>query len=395
MHLSDGEIRAYIDQELPQKSNQRVKQHLHECLRCQERHHSMLIGAQKIKNRLDTLDPGNQPGHIQSGEAIIKLNNSIHKKETEKMWSKISSKKMRPIWIGLGFAILIIVSMTFAPVRAIANNLLGLFRVEQFAVVEVNPELLREQFGSSAQFEQILTQSIQIEENGQPIQVSTREEAQELVNFDVRLPAGMNARSSELVVNPSGRATFVVDTAILQAVLEEIGRSDIEIPAGVNGATVKLYLKEGVSASYGDCEPDPTAVDEGNAANYADYAIIPRLSNCTRFWQIPGPSIEAPPGLDLEQIGGAYLQLLGMSQQEAETFARNVDWTSTFIIPVPMNGTSYEEFPVDGVTGILVQQSFEDGEQQYALLWVKDGIVYLLAGPGGPTNAANIARSLR
>jgi len=392
MHLSDGEIRAYQDQELPEKVNQRVNQHLDECMRCQERHQSLLIAAQRIRNRIGSLDDGSQSGHIQSGEAINRLNNSMQIKETKTMWQSISSKKMRPVWIGLGFAVLIIVSMTFAPVRAIANNLLGLFRVEQFAVVEVNPELLREQFGSSTQFEQIITQSVQIVENGQPVQVSSREEAQELVNFDVRLPGGMNARSRELVVNPSARATFIVDTTILQAVLDEIGRSDIEIPAGVNGATVKLYLKEGVSAMYGDCEPTPTAYDE---AHYANYPIIPRLSNCTLFWQIPSPSIEAPPGLDLERIGSAYLQLLGMSQQEAETFARNVDWTSTFIIPVPMNGASYEEFPIDGVTGILVQQAFEDGGQQYALMWVKDGIVYLLAGPGGPSSAANIARSLR
>lgn len=392
MHLSDGEIRSYQDRELTQKANQRVKQHLDECLRCQERHQSLLNAAQRTRERVASLDPGSQQGHIQSGESIIRLNNSIQKKEAKTMWKKFGSKKMRPIWIGLGLVILIIVSMTVAPVRAIANNLLGLFRVEQFAVVEVNPELLWEQFGSSTQFEQIITQRIQVEENGQPVEVSTREEAQELVNFDVRLPAGMNAQSSELVVNPAGRATFIVDTTILQAVLEEIGRSDITVPAGVNGATVKLYLKEGVSAAYGDCEPDPTSYDEGGNA---DYAIMPRLSNCTLFWQIPSPSIEAPPGLNLEQIGTAYLQLLGMSQQEAETFARNVDWTSTFIIPIPMNGTSYEEFPVDGVTGILIQQAFEDGEQQYVLMWVKDGIVYLLAGPGGPTTAASIARSLR
>ncbi len=102
-----------------------------------------------------------------------------------------------------------------------------------------------------------------------------------------------------------------------------------------------------------------------------------------------------PPGLDIVRIGEAFLQVLGMSSEEAAQFSRNLDWTTTLIIPIPRYGASYEEVSVDGVTGTLIRQSLEDHAPQYLLIWIKDGIVYALTGPGTGSNAQNIVRTLQ
>ncbi len=392
MHLSDGEIKAYIDQETGADEVQRTEKHLATCSRCQERHQALLITSEQIQSNLSALEPAGKSHPIPASTARHRLHARFQEKELT-MWNKLFSRKARPVWIGLAIVAILAISMTFAPVRAIANSFLGLFRVEQFTVVKINPADLPDQLGSSTQLEAMLSQDIQIEERGDHFSVPNKEQASLSAKFDVRLPAGMNQPLSILEVQPGGRVTFTVDAKRVQILLDEIGRADIQIPAGVDGATVKLDISDGVSAQYGDCRFDAeTAAMEGFDP---DNPTIPQLPRCTTLIQMPSPTISAPPGLNLTKIGEAYLQLLGMSRADAEKFAQKVDWTTTLVMPLPMYGTSYKEVQVDGVTGIIIEQDLDDHENQYILLWVKDGIVYALTGPGNQTTALAIARSLR
>jgi tRNA(Ile)-lysidine synthase TilS/MesJ len=48
---------------------------------------------------------------------------------------------------------------------------------------------------------------------------------------------------------------------------------------------------------------------------------------------------------------------------------------------------------VDGVTGTLILQ--KDYVPKYMLLWVKEGIVYALSGPGDSSTALAIAASIK
>jgi hypothetical protein len=86
----------------------------------------------------------------------------------------------------------------------------------------------------------------------------------------------------------------------------------------------------------------------------------------------------------LAQIG---LEFSGMSREEAAAFTATVDWTSTLVIPVPCRATAYEDISVDGVTGKLIQR-VSDYSPEYALIWVKDGIVYAVSGTGTDTAPA-------
>jgi hypothetical protein len=110
--------------------------------------------------------------------------------------------------------------------------------------------------------------------------------------------------------------------------------------------------------------------------------------------QMPSPTITAPPGLDIPKIGEAYLQLMGMSPEEAASFAQTVDWSTTLVIPIPRYGTTYREVPIDGVNGTLIVQESEDRADQYLMVWVKDGILYSITGPGDGSSALRLANSL-
>jgi hypothetical protein len=111
--------------------------------------------------------------------------------------------------------------------------------------------------------------------------------------------------------------------------------------------------------------------------------------------QMPSPVIEAPPGIDIAQLGEAFLQVMGLSPEEAAQFSQTVDWTTTLVVPIPRYGMAYEEVSVDGVEGILILQDEKVRDENYVLIWVKEGVLYTLTGPGDEAEALRIANSLR
>jgi hypothetical protein len=320
------------------------------------------------------------------------LQERLLEKEDQTMFQKIFSRRYRPAWAVIGLILVLAVAMAFPPVQAIANSFLGLFRVQQFTVVQVNPGNLPEQLGSASQLEYMFTQDVDIQEGGEPIEVSSAAEASQLAGIPVRLPVGMNGEQ-KLSVVPGMHATFNVDMEHVQALLNEIGMADIQLPENLDGATVTVEVQEGVSAQYGECEFDP---EEAHADGYdPDSPEIPRLSRCTTLVQTPSPVVSAPPGLDIAKVGEAFFQVMGMPAEEAAHFAQNIDWTTTFVIPIPRYGTSYQDVLIDDVTGTLILQDLDDHPDQYMLLWVKDDIVYALTGPGDRSTALRIANSLK
>ena len=184
---------------------------------------------------------------------------------------------------------------------------------------------------------------------------------------------------------------MIVDLPKVQALLDEIGADDMQLPQALDGAEVSMELPVAVGAVFGDCEVSEEMIRE---ARVDPDGQLPDLRECVTLTQFPSPEIIAPPGLDLASIGELFLQLLGMTPEEAAQFSQNVDWTTTLVIPIPRYGTEYQDVFVDGVEGTLIMQSQRDHFPHYLLVWINDGIVYALTGPGTADSAVDIANSL-
>lgn len=307
------------------------------------------------------------------------------------MLSRIFSRPYRAAWTAAIVILLLVAALAFPPLRAIANDFLGLFRVQQFTVVQVNPAGLPEQLGTSGTLESIFTKDLQIETNGEPQAAADRSEASVAAGIDVRLPLRAGGEP-QITVNPGGKITFDVDLQLARAVLQEIGRSDLELPDNLDGAVIQVDVPVSVSAQFGACQPD---LEEARREGFdPDDPGAPFGRGCTTLIQMPSPVVTAPPNLDLDRLAQVFLQVLGMSEQDAAHFAATVDWTTTLVLPVPAYGTSYQDVLVDGVSGTIIQHELEDHPSQYLLLWVKDDIVYALTGSGSEVTALQIAGSM-
>jgi len=287
--------------------------------------------------------------------------------------------------IGAIALLLLTMILVIPGTRALAGELLNLFRVQQVTVIPVDFTGMEQLTGNDmfgTNFSELVSSSVDMtKEPGKPVQAADADEASQLAGFAVRLPQGIAA--SQIGVTDSAAFSVTVDRVKAQALLDEAGRGDLVLPESIDGAEISVSIPGSVSAAYGDC-PDLTA--EENESDQAG-SLGRRYLDCVILAQIPSPSVNAPADIDVGQLAQIGLEFTGMTREEAAAYTSTVDWTSTLVVPIPRNAATYEQVQVDGVTGTLIQRPSDD-HPQFALIWVKNGIVYAISGLGSNSQQA-------
>jgi hypothetical protein len=389
MHLSEHQIRTIVDGEVDPQKMDTAQRHLAACPACRQKYLKLINSRELVSQHMQSLLPfqGTPIASVQAAQSRLRVMiNAKEKDVMEKSWFS----RYRPAVIAVGLMFVLGVALLFPSVRVFANGFLGMFRVHQLEVVEVNPGDLPEQLNSSIQLENFLSNDLHFEQWGEMQQVGDVAQANEITGYSIRLPV-QELGELHLVVSPPARITFTVELTTIRAILEEIGRSDIALPAEFDGTTVSIDIPYQVTASFGECGREAGSLPEGEITDLSE-APVP---NCTILSQMTSPEVHAPEELDLRQLGQAYLELLGMDSDEAARFSQNIDWASTLVIPIPVNSTSFQEVSVDGTTGTLVNIQDPPHQPKYMLIWIRDEIIYTLAGSGSASTAIAIAESLR
>ncbi|MBA3534790.1 MAG: DUF4367 domain-containing protein [Ardenticatenales bacterium] len=378
MHPTEGDLRAYTDHDLSEAEQGWIKAHLARCTECQQQAAQLRQRALWAHTRLALLAPAHPPLSARAARARLAAY-SNQDKESRLMKTLPFARQYRPLWSGLAVAAMLLIALMFPPVRALAADFLSLFRVQRIEVVEVNPGNLPERMGSTAQVEQMFANNVHVETRGEQAEADSGSAASTLAGFAVRLPA-QATDAPQIEVQEGAHVTLDIDLPRARLLLNELGHSDIVLPDSLDGQQVMIDIPQAVTATYGGCRE----TEDG-----------PDLSDkCVVLVQLPSPTVSAPPELDLKQMGAAFMQLMGMSEEEATRFSQRVDWSTTLVVPIPSNGTDYREVQVDGVPGTLIEQMVDEGEPGYLLLWVRDGIVYALTGAESADEALTIANSL-
>jgi hypothetical protein len=69
-----------------------------------------------------------------------------------------------------------------------------------------------------------------------------------------------------------------------------------------------------------------------------------------------------------------------MDDREAQRLSQTIDWTTTLVLPIPTDIVSFREVSIDGTTGLLISEKYDDWGSHSALMWQKGGIIYFLEG---------------
>jgi hypothetical protein len=297
------------------------------------------------------------------------------------------------VWAGLAAVLALTVAFSFAPVRTWAGQFLGLFRVQQIQLLPLDTTMLSNLHGEGTLAEQVsrmFSDSVKItREPGEPVAAASAAEASELAGFNVRLLAAAEGEP-RITVQDGAAFEVVLDRERAQALLNEAGRGDLQLPESVDGATLRVDIPAGATVEYGVC---PSGTEgEFVSDGPADWDV---LTTCVMLAQVPSPSVEAPPDLDVAQLAELGLQFTGMSSEEAAAFSQSVDWTTTLVLPLPSHAGDYRPVTVDGVSGNLIYRGPGEVPARYLVLWVKDGVVHALSGFGQPDEGIALANSIQ
>jgi hypothetical protein len=430
MHTNEGTLRAYLDGELNERVGAAVAAHLRECAACRQQLESLASRASAASQHLEALAPRAVPPGTatelpapapvalsrlhtrlanQQAGSVPQDRPSLHQTEggLVEMFKQVLNSRYRAVWAGLATMLVVAVLLTLAPVQAAASQFLGLFRVRKFAVVSVNPAALQSLDKVGGQIDQLLSDSATFaKQPGTPVAVASVAEAGQRTGIPVRLPSAAKS-TPRLVVEDGVNATVKVDLARVRAILELAGRSDIKLPDALDGANVEFNIPPSVLAEYdcgsgvqtGPTEPMPKLDASGDAMRRRSALMPSPGAACVRLVQLASPTVNAPKGVDISQVGEALLQLLGLSPQEAKHFAQTIDWSSTLVIPLPTDAASFRDVTVDGAPGVLIQSNSRlsggPNTAHYTLFWAKGGTVYSLSGSGDPASGVGLANSLR
>jgi hypothetical protein len=383
-HLTDGQLRAALDAEATPEE----LAHLEHCAECRTRQASLHAQTERVATKLAFLAPSGASSNSPAS-AWTRFQKYRSQKEIP-MFKKLFAFPV--VRYGLTALIVLAVIVAIPGTRALASQLLDLFRVQQVTVVPVDftgMEQLNNNGALASQFSSLISDSITMTKKpGNPQIVADAAQASQLVGFTVRVPQGTTPSSISVMGDTA--FTMTVDRAKAQALLNEAGRSDLVLPDSIDGAKVSVEIPGGVSIGFGACPPPSSDGDPNMGAGSPGR----RYADCLILAEIPSPTVNAPANVNVPQLAQIALEFTGMTADQAAAFTKTVDWTSTLVIPIPKNAATYEQITVDGVTGTLIQRPADDAPQ-FVLIWIKNGIIYAIAGLGSDSQKAiDLANSL-
>ncbi|HTU51674.1 MAG TPA: zf-HC2 domain-containing protein [Acidobacteriaceae bacterium] len=398
--MNQGTLRAYLDGQLYSGQATAIGQHLEGCVACRKelailRGHSMRV--QECLNRLpDSAETANTA--IAWAAFQKKREDSMESEHNRWTWlQKIS------LLSGSVAVVAVILVLTVAPVRAWAENLLAIFRVQRVTVLEINPAAMKNNGLENNQLlnqtiSRVLSDEVTVTQKPQrPQLIADSALASNDAGFTVRLLP--DKTPSSLLLESGAAMQMKLNRDRIQSILNEAGRSDLHIPESVDGATVGVRIPAGVMAFYGNCgDVASRMVNPAVAKNVRtdnDASVQHADATCVSLVQLPSPIVSAPQQIDPAQIAQVALQFLGMSANDAANFTQTVDWTSTLVLPVVRGESKYEQVQVNGNEAALLRPTNPQRSDRFSLMWVNNGIVFALNGTGDDTTAINLASQLQ
>jgi hypothetical protein len=393
----NGILRARLDHELSSAEMQQLDQHLASCSDCNARLAKLLEETSRTNGLLANLASSEQAA-VDAHVAYGSLRTRIAAESLIQAGSPtgLFAPRWRAAW-GLLAAILIVsVFVVFDPARTWAQKVLAMLRVQKIRVVSIDPSTLTANGEPDARPYRLINQFISDNvvvtiDPGKPNLVPSTATGSQLAGFRIRTLSSLG--DPRVQINGEAAFQMNLNRERIGTLLEEVGRSDIQIPESVDGALVAVHIPKSVISMYGDCPVRHISRRSAGDGSAEQQKTGEQKLSCVYFIQAPSPTVSMPPDLKMAEIAEAGLQLAGMSASEAHAFCQTVDWSSTLVVPVPHNSSSQEKVTVDGVEGTLITETLPQASR-YSLLWIKQGVIYSLMGRGDSSQALSLANSL-
>lgn len=301
---------------------------------------------------------------------------------------------------------LLLGSLAFAPVRAVGAQVLGIFRVQRIQTISITQADI-EKVG------QVLADgdgTVSLESLGdvsvegastEPSQ-TTMEVAREAVDFDLKMPAGVNGTPTVVLQEPM-TLKFKLHVDKVNELLESYGATKL-FSKSLDGKEFSIHMPATVVLAYPDAaaikkmrseesDPDVPAAEDVALASDPTLGIV--------VAQTRGPQLNVPPGINPLEIRDVLLGLPFLPDNVRRQLAGVQDWQNTLLIP-NIEGTS-RDINIGGMSGVIIAppgdatglpQGPTPDEMPLVVMWNDNGVMRAVGGIGGERRILGIAESV-
>lgn len=395
-----GILRAYLDETLPDAERIAVGVHLGQCTACTCSLHSLRAIHERIDHLLaaPTVEPqaalarfrqrvgatqestasaAAQPLVVSSSDAVRATppeRGAPQRSQPMKAVSRAGSGPRRLLATVVATLVVALSLLAFPPVRAAADQLLQVFRVQSVVFVPVSQERMEQlrdlNFDKDTLF---VSAPRRIGDASDPRTVASAEEASSAVGFVVEQPSNFPATvsSSEFAVMDEQVVEAQVNVESARQLLTLMGVDDVTLPDALGESPIRATMAPAVAIRYALTD------DAGTAATL-------------NLVQGRSPEVTLPDGVDLAQLGKAALRLLGMEAAQAEALSSRIDWSSTLLFPIPADIRDVRQVTINGDPGMLVGAGSHRGRHA-VLYWQRGDRFFVLEGSNGIDEMALVA----
>ncbi len=376
----EGRLRAYLDDALPADEHVALGAHLRGCAACRSRLREVEALATQVGGLLPRAVSQPEPGvalaqlratlarersvpviHTPKASRRRVPDNVTQRRGVMSLASRFWSGPRRPggtrLFAGLTALVMVLGLMAFPPVRALAGQLLQVFRVQNVMFVPIDSARLQQLESVDFDPKTLFMAEPELINNPAPPQpVASTAEAAIAAGFTPSEVTSFPSTtlSSEIVVHDRRVVQTQVNVESARQLLEVMGVSDVQLPDALGAEPIVADIPRAVETSY----------------TGADFRLT--------LNQGRSPDVTLPEGVDLAVLGRAALRLLGIEPQQAEAISRNIDWSSTLVVPFPSDVSTIQQVTVGGRQALLVG----DGDSHSQLYWQSDDRFYMLEGDG-------------
>lgn len=380
----EGLLRAYMEDPsvMPAGDRKKIETHLAGCELCRRVLASLDDTRQVAGARMATLAPPRPPDTrlaLQKMQARLReepltkypvdnaapVRDAAHRRTAMQTLASMSSGPRRALFSGLAAALLIVSMVAFPSMRAAADEFLQTFRAKQVIFMPVETSRLQQLQNANIDPASLFISKPQVVGEQKQETVSSLNEAAGKVGFQPEAPTAFPAPATSTqftVYDPfTAQAQVNVDNARLA--LQAVGITDIELPDALGAAPINADIPAFVESEY-----------SGDA--YTFHLVQGRT-----------PSVSLPKGVELAQLGKAGLRVLGMQPEQADELSRQIDWSSTLVVPFPVGVNDVLRVQIGDAQGLLVSSEFDTskinmGGNHSVIYWQKGDRFYVLEGAG-------------
>ncbi|WP_066638329.1 anti-sigma factor family protein [Desulfolucanica intricata] len=373
-----GILQAYLDQELEPTRIGEIEAHLAACAECRRLLEELRENDSFVTAQLEAYSGLFNHKDIKAGEAWSRFteNHVLKQKKAFNLKGVFNFMKRYKLAAAVFTMVLAFaVSMSFSSVRSFAGELLTVFRVEKVETIDINPnELAKMQEAIEKGVGEVDIDNFgNIKVSGKNTQEPvTLDEAQKAVDFTIKLPSDLPGDYSEPVLykNTGSTASLTLDVDNVNQLLMSLGSSKL-LPQELDNKTFTLHIPVAIGAEY--------------TAKNGSHLMI---------GQTRSPEMVVPEGVDVNEIRSALVSVPVLPESLKKQLVAINDWQHTVLVP-NIKGSS-QEVMVNGVQGVFMSSPKDAHNDGAALLWQKDGVIYVIAGSSLTlTQAQSIAASMR